>query len=71
MESEEVHIIKLELDDMYKDWLEHNQEAKHPVTEFYQSLGLFYKRSYRNGHAYIFGIDDKKKLFMAKIKYGI
>lgn len=71
MDCEEVHITKIKSDDMYQEWAKQNPNEIHPTTKFHQSLGLLYKRTYRNGLAYIFIIEDKKKFFIAKIKHGI
>lgn len=68
---EEVHIVKDKFNDMYQEWYKINTHEIHPLTKFNQTLGLLYKRTYKNGLAYVFIVEDMKKFFISKIKHGI
>jgi len=71
MEYEEVKIDKQKKIEMINKWIEDNPDLPHPTTSFFHNLGLIYRRLSRDGEFVICSIQDKKKYFMAKIKYGI
>lgn len=71
MEYEETLIPKDLIVTLINEWIEKNPDSVHPSTDFYSSIGLTYLRLSRNGSFVRCRIDDKKKLFMFKIKYGI
>jgi len=53
----------------YDEWFLRNPDIKHPMTAFYESIGLTYRMT-RNGMN-IAVIQDEQKYFLAKIQYGI
>jgi hypothetical protein len=51
-------------------WLKENPTTIHPLSNFLDSIGLQFKKTYR-AHSLSCEVIDQKKYMLAKIKYGI
>ena len=51
-------------------WVKENPTSIHPTSNFLDSIGLQYRKTYRI-HSWTCEVVDEKKYMLAKIKYGI
>jgi hypothetical protein len=65
-----VILNKLDIVNAQNHWIDNNPNCKYPTTEFYESVGLVYRKLLDSG-SLCFIVADQQKYMLAKIKYGI
>jgi len=66
----QITVDKISFLKIVNEWHENNLHEIHPLTKFFDNVGLRYLKKYKET-CWLCEVTDQQKYMVAKIKYGI